>query len=475
MTTKGDRTADIGHMDPRQGTVSARLFAAFVAVALSCLFAAFPRVAAADESTWPTAQATAYNFAFVPYLDPPPTHAAVCLVDSGVNVTPDTPADSPDGPIVKRLALDGGTGEAAGTSWAQMHGTRMAMVAGAPQNGWGTIGVWPGVRIVSIRAVPTGEDAFPFDAYQRAIAICTTWAGPLNVIAVNLSLDCSCEPSASENSALANRIAQAHRYGVSVVASAGNAAGPIGEPASTPGVVSVGAGGAAGLCSFSNRGPALDLVGPGCEMDLADPKSGEPWANYSGATSAAAMTVSTTAALLRSYRPNLSWDATEDILTAATRETPPGGVDVGAAFRSAGLGALVDRAEVRIAATNAGWQSEEGGAISAPASDAASANPQLLPTERRRRNAPIVVPKIVDAVWWLGRLTVVVANRPPGARLVVTTQQRDRDSRYHSRHVASGYRESVAIRLQRRPDRVVARFEFRSPTAFSRPAYRTQL
>ena len=32
----------------------------------------------------------------------------------------------------------------------------MAMAAVAPQNGWGTIGVWPAGRIVSVRAMPTG-------------------------------------------------------------------------------------------------------------------------------------------------------------------------------------------------------------------------------------------------------------------------------------------------------------------------------
>ena len=29
----------------------------------------------------------------------------ICLLDTGVNITPDTPADDPNGPIVARLAL----------------------------------------------------------------------------------------------------------------------------------------------------------------------------------------------------------------------------------------------------------------------------------------------------------------------------------------------------------------------------------
>src|SRR4051812_6244714 len=100
------KSADKERVNPWQGTVLARAWVpAIVAAAVSCWAAP---VASADESAWPTAQAKAYHFDFVPYLDPPAKPAAVCLVDSGVDVTPDTPADSPDGPIVKRLALDGG-------------------------------------------------------------------------------------------------------------------------------------------------------------------------------------------------------------------------------------------------------------------------------------------------------------------------------------------------------------------------------
>jgi hypothetical protein len=161
--------------------------AAFLALAT---IAAPATSARAAESTWPTAQATAANAEWVPYLDPPPKPAAICLVDSGVNITPDTPADSPDGPIVKRLALDGGTGEAAGTTWEALHGTRMAMVAGAPMNDWGTVGMWPGVRIVSVRAMPMGETTFPFDVYTQAVSVCRAWAPRTGIAVVNLSLGC---------------------------------------------------------------------------------------------------------------------------------------------------------------------------------------------------------------------------------------------------------------------------------------------
>src|SRR3954454_9813928 len=93
-----------------------------------------------------TSQAVAAHAEWLPYAPPPPNGAAaVCLVDTGVDLNPDT---SPT--VIDRIALDGG-----GTSdlSPSKHGNQMAMVMGAPLNGWGMVGFWPGVRIVSVRAV----------------------------------------------------------------------------------------------------------------------------------------------------------------------------------------------------------------------------------------------------------------------------------------------------------------------------------
>src|SRR5262245_37097872 len=103
--------ADKSHVKPWQGTAFARRVTIYLAVAIAAAWA-LAGGASADESAWPTAQAVAANATWVPYLDPPPKPAAICLVDSGVDITPDTPADSPDGPILKRLSLDGGPGTA---------------------------------------------------------------------------------------------------------------------------------------------------------------------------------------------------------------------------------------------------------------------------------------------------------------------------------------------------------------------------
>jgi hypothetical protein len=335
-------TADKRNVKPWQGTKFARRIASAAAV-FACLAALGASSATAAESAWPTAQATAANAEWVPFLDPPPKPAAICLVDSGVNITPDTPADSPDGPIVKRLALDGGTGEAAGTSWEALHGTRMAMAAAAPKNDWGTIGMWPHLRIISVRAMPAGTLGFPFDDYRRAIGECVSYAARYNVVATNLSLSCSCIQTADERLRLSNKVAQAHTYAnMSVVASAGNDGAPVAPPASEEGVLSVGAATVdGGLCAFSNRGDGLDIAAPGCGLHGTDTLAGIPTVGWTGGTSAAAAQVATAIALVRSYRADLGWQAAEELVMQSRPSDKAAGIDVAKLFELAGLETLV--------------------------------------------------------------------------------------------------------------------------------------
>src|ERR1700730_11385731 len=51
------------------------------------------------------AQAAADGGAFLPSAPPPPQLGGLCLVDTGVNVNPDT-----EGVVVERTAIDGGSG-----------------------------------------------------------------------------------------------------------------------------------------------------------------------------------------------------------------------------------------------------------------------------------------------------------------------------------------------------------------------------
>ena len=452
-------------------------FIACCAIALTAALGA-AGAAWADESAWPTAQASAYNFAWVPYLDPPPKPAAICLVDSGIDITPDTPADSPAGPILERTSLDGGPG----TGIDSDHGTYMAMQAGAPMNGWGTVGLWPGLRIVSVRALPQGQQTFPFDDYRRAISECRVARASYDVVVVNLSLDCNCGDSSDARQRLDNTIADAHAVGISVVASAGNNASSLGSPANESGVFSVGASDTTrgGLCSFSNRGPDLDLIAPGCGLAGAYPASGTPFTGWQGGTSAAAAQASSALALLRSYRPDVSWEDAEQLVMSSAQATPDGPrLDLDALFRAAGLDALVEPAKARALAAAAANPVPQRDRDSGASSDTA-VSPIAPPATADRdfqfdAGGRYRAPRIKSIVRIRRRLTVSVRNRPSDARLVALVQRRVSEFGFAPLIKAQRATDKLAITLPRqgKAARLVLRYEVpKRPAKTSPPLYR---
>jgi hypothetical protein len=301
-----------------------------------------------------TTQAVADNGAFLPYAPVPAQLASMCLVDTGVNLNPDT-----EGVVVERTALDGGSG---GDVSATLHGTVLAMMAGAPANGWGMVGTAPhSIQIVSVRILEPDQTTFPFSAYATGIDACLRVRSHFNIRVINLSLGTSETPSGRDYEMLGNAIQEASDYGVAVVAAAGNDdGGPVEYPAAYPGVLSVGAtdtqGG--GFCSFSNRGEGLRLLAPGCDLDGAEPTSGAPNYNYWQGTSEASVIAAAALDALYSYQPSLSPEAGEKDLTEADN----GVLDIAQTFRNAGLGSVV----------SAGEAAEPG----APTSSTAGSSPQ---------------------------------------------------------------------------------------------------
>ena len=293
--------------------------------------------AAARAETGITTQAVADNGAFLPYAPPPAQLAGLCLVDTGVNLNPDT-----EGVVVERTALDGGSGEDVSST---MHGTVLAMMAGAPANGWGMVGTAPrAIQIVSVRILEPGQTTFPFSAYATGIDACLRVRSHRNVRVINLSLGTSESPSGRDYEMLGNAVQEAGDYGVAVVAAAGNDdGGAVEYPAAYPGVLSVGAtdtqGG--GFCSFSNRGEGLRLLAPGCNLDGADPLAGTPNYNYWQGTSDASDIAGAALDALDSYQPGLSPETAEKDLTEANK----GVLDIAQTFRNAGLGAIVTAGE----------------------------------------------------------------------------------------------------------------------------------
>ena len=111
----------------------------------------------------------------------------ICLFDTGVAVTPDTPATSDAGPIMAMLSVFQDD-PLAGDQTAMVHATRLAAAIAAPRNGWGIVGIWPGAQIVSVKA--SADGLFDSAAALRGITICRQWAIQANrkIAVVNLSL-----------------------------------------------------------------------------------------------------------------------------------------------------------------------------------------------------------------------------------------------------------------------------------------------
>src|ERR1700684_2384526 len=168
-----------------------------------------PAAARAESGT--TTQAVADNGAFLPYAPPPAQLAGLCLVDTGVNLNADT-----EGVVVERTALDGGTGNDVSST---LHGTVLAMMAGAPANGWGMVGTAPhAIQIVSVRILEPEQTTFPFSAYATGIVACLSLRSHYNIRVINLSLGTSESPSTESYEALTNALERATNYGVAVVA-----------------------------------------------------------------------------------------------------------------------------------------------------------------------------------------------------------------------------------------------------------------
>lgn len=199
------------------------------------------------------------------------------------------------------------------------HGTHVAgIIAGLMNNGAGTTGLAPGVKILPLRILGPGrcESSYMCGGSQD-LADAVDIAIQQKARVINFSL-----AAASENDVLKTAVNKALAAGIVVVAAAGNnnTSRPY-YPASVPGVISVGAIDAnRQKASFSNYGETLSVVAPGVDiLSAALPgfcsKLGESYCFQSetqsryaqvGGTSQAAPYVSALAALLLSRKPDLT-------------------------------------------------------------------------------------------------------------------------------------------------------------------------
>lgn len=308
--------------------------AATTALALA-LAAAAPAAAAGAQELTLTAQAVAAHAEFLTQAPPPPVQGVLCLVDSGVDLNPDTEPN-----LVGRESVFDGTLD---DVTPYHHGTYVAMVAGAAANGWGMIGAWPHLKILSIRALPENSEHMAGTAYRAGILRCVAAknSGKADVRVIELALGGPVAGRATaELAEITEAVVYARQFGIVVVSAAGNDGGPVNAPAALPGTIAVGAAGSDGtLCEFSSRGSGLDVTALGCGMDVAITPDGH--AGIGQSTSLTSGFVAGVATALRSYRPDLTVAQTEELLLDQA-STSPRPMDAAGVFRAAGLSSIVD-------------------------------------------------------------------------------------------------------------------------------------
>ena len=199
---------------------------------------------------------------------------------------------------------------------ANGHGTHVAGIIAAANNGVGGIGVAPGSKILPVRVLDEDGAGYSSDVAEGII-----WAVDHGASIVNLSLG---GPVASAAQHAAVQYAVAH--GVSVFAAAGNSGsyGAPEYPAAFPEVTAVAAATPANqVASFSTRGAYVDLAAPGTMILSTLP--GNDYAMESG-TSMAAPFAAGVAALMRS-RAALTPSALAGLLQANVQDVDAPGLD----------------------------------------------------------------------------------------------------------------------------------------------------
>lgn len=372
-----------------------------------------------------TTQAVADDALFLQYAPAPATPGTICLLDSGVNASPDTTPT-----LAGSYALSANTGSedelaALNPTLAgghpDGHGTYMAMIAAAPANGWGMVGIAPSsVRVYNLKALAAGQTSFGFAEYAAAISRCQALSSTMPITVVNLSLGSSSQPTGSELETLENYIQSARAHNLSIVAAAGNEGGPAQAPASLPGVFGVGAFDASpaasgAICPFSNRGTGVAVLAAGCDshaggIEVAFSDNGEP-ARAEG-TSEAGLILSAAEASMRAYSPTITADRAQECITS----TLAGGanLDVKAAFDACGLEQIVSEGTAAYQAANSTPLAAQG--LPGPA---AATLPTIRPHPPRK-------PKIERITFSRHRLTVVLGPIPRGLRARLLVQQRNR-------------------------------------------------
>jgi hypothetical protein len=263
---------------------------------------------------------------FLSVAPEPSRPVTLCDMDTGVDITPGNRRA-----VVRRASFDhGGIDDTTG------HGTSMSLAMG--DDGFNVIGMWPWVRIVSMRMTTAAQGRIAESSdFPAGIAACL--AAGANVIDIELSDTTAAQIASEDPRQWAAAAERAEARGAVIFQAAGDARG-LALPAADvpPGVVEVGAADAGGgWCAISTRGPAVSLLAPGCDLLVAGDRYG--WIAGQGSSYSTAYAATATAALM-AYS-GLGARGAQALVLRSARTTSAGRMlDVAAAFRAAGLGRL---------------------------------------------------------------------------------------------------------------------------------------
>ena len=244
-------------------------------------------------------------------ITPPGPGKPVTIVDSGVNVS------HPE--FVGRSGLVTLNAQEP-APLGGVHGTAVASLVGAAQNGVGIVGIYPESVLQSWDAAQgEGTRLLTSDIVAGVLAAAERGTG-----VINLSLGGS-----GSDVAIQQAIATAVSKGMLVVAAAGNDGqngSPLTYPASLPHVLTVGATDESNqVTSFSSRSRFVDLAAPGLDITVASTLD-QSWDSEAG-TSFAAPLVSGAAAWVWTMRPSLDASQLFEVMRRSARDIAQPGRD----------------------------------------------------------------------------------------------------------------------------------------------------
>ena len=205
----------------------------------------------------------------------------------------------------------------------EYHGTIVASIAAAPENGAGIVGVYPAAALQVFDASPDPRGISDLIAVTGILA-----AAQHCPSVINLSFG-----STQPDSQIHEAILRAVHNGCLVVAAAGNngdEGSPPTYPASWPHVFTVAATDENdAVTSFSTLSPATDVAAPGIDMTGAVPLTRNPSGYQSGlaGTSFSAPIVTAAAAWIWTLRPTLTASQLAGVLREGARDIGPPGFD----------------------------------------------------------------------------------------------------------------------------------------------------